>query len=158
MHCTRIAFKWVFLAIWVILPTGFCSDARGKSAGEPEALKLQGDTEYTHDPSIAKDGNTWYLFGTANGSVRKGELPIRCSNDLHHWQLCGYVFDSIPDWIKKQSPLTKELWDPDISYFDSEYHLYYAFSFSGRTRPESRFSQIKSLTRKVPITIGSTKD
>jgi len=111
---------------------------------KPEAVKLDGDIEYTHDPSIAKDGDTWYLFATANGPVRKGELPIRCSQDLHHWRLCSYVFDKIPDWIKQESPNTKELWAPDISYFNGEYHLYYAFSVFGKNT-----SGIALLTNKT---------
>jgi arabinan endo-1,5-alpha-L-arabinosidase len=109
-----------------------------------EALALEGDVEYTHDPSIAKDGDTWYLFGTANGPVRKGELPVRCSANLHHWRLCGYVFEKIPDWIGHESPMTKELWAPDISYFDGEYHLYYAFSIFGKNT-----SGIALLTNKT---------
>ena len=114
------------------------------TAQTPEALKLEGDFEYTHDPSIAKDGDTWYLFGTANGPNRKGELPIRCSQDLHHWRLCGSVFEKIPDWITQQSPATKELWAPDISYFNGEFHLYYAFSVFGKNT-----SGIALLTNKT---------
>jgi arabinan endo-1,5-alpha-L-arabinosidase len=109
-----------------------------------QALKLEGDVEYTHDPSIAKDGDTWYLFGTANGPNRKGELPIRCSQDLHHWRLCGSVFEKIPDWILQTSPATKELWAPDISYFNGEFHLYYAFSVFGKNT-----SGIALLTNKT---------
>src|ERR1700746_260374 len=106
---------------------------RFSSADEqPQALKLEGDVKYTHDPSIIKDGDTWYLFGTNNGPERSGELPIRSSQDLHHWKRCGYVFSSIPDWIKKESPETKELWAPDPSYFNGEFHIYYAFSAFGK--------------------------
>jgi arabinan endo-1,5-alpha-L-arabinosidase len=97
-----------------------------------EVIEVGGDTEYVHDPSIIKDGNTWYLFGTANGPTRDGELPIRCSKDLREWKKCGSVFATIPEWIKKESPQTKELWAPDISYFNGEYHLYYAFSVFGK--------------------------
>jgi arabinan endo-1,5-alpha-L-arabinosidase len=104
-----------------------------QGAGQkPEVLKLDGDVEFTHDPSIAKDGGTWYVFSTNNGPERKGELPIRCSRDLHQWKRCGYVFPSIPEWIKKESPGTKELWAPDVSYFNGEFHLYYAFSLFGK--------------------------
>jgi arabinan endo-1,5-alpha-L-arabinosidase len=110
----------------------FCFATISVSAQTPQALNLNGDVEYTHDPSIAKDGNTWYLFGTGNGPDRRGELPIRCSQDLHHWRLCGAVFEKIPDWITKQSPATKELWAPDISFFNGEFHLYYAFSVFGK--------------------------
>src|SRR5262245_33762718 len=103
----------------VTIPLAFCS----ASNNQPQAFKLSGDVQYTHDPSIAKDGDTWYLFGTANGPVHKGELPIRCSKDLHEWKFCGFVFDKMPDWIVKISPKTRELWAPDISYFNGEYHL-----------------------------------
>ena len=98
----------------------------------PVVLKVDGEGEYTHDPSIAKDGNTWYVFSTNNGAERKGELPIRCSHDLHQWKRCGYVFPRIPEWIQKESPGTKELWAPDVSYFNGEFHLYYAFSLFGK--------------------------
>src|SRR6202042_2714364 len=98
----------------------------------PQVVHVEGDVEYTHDPSIARDGDTWYLFGTANGPVRKEELPIRSSHDLHLWKLCGYVIEQIPEWIKKQSPETKELWAIDNSFFKGEYHLYYDFSVFGK--------------------------
>jgi arabinan endo-1,5-alpha-L-arabinosidase len=110
----------------------------------PHALKVEGDVEGTHDPSIIKDGKTWYLFGTATGRQRQGELPIRCSEDLHHWKRCGYVLPAVPDWIKKESPETRELWAPDISYFDRQYHLYYAFSVFGKNT-----SGIALLTNKT---------
>jgi arabinan endo-1,5-alpha-L-arabinosidase len=98
----------------------------------PRVVMVEGDVEDTHDPSIIKEGSTWYVFSTGNGRDRGGELPIRCSQDLVHWKHCGYVLPAIPDWIKKESPKTRELWAPDISYFNSEYHLYYAFSAFGK--------------------------
>src|SRR5580700_8914363 len=59
----------------------------GAQAGE--VIPVSGDTKYVHDPSIIKEGDTWYLFGTASGPNRDGELPIRCSKDLHEWKMCG---------------------------------------------------------------------
>jgi arabinan endo-1,5-alpha-L-arabinosidase len=116
----------------------------------PHAFKLEGDVEFTHDPSIIKDGDTWYLFSTANGPDRKGELPIRYSKGLQHWSHCGYVFDSVPDWIKKESPKTRELWAPDISYFDGKYHLYYAFSVFGKNTSGIALRTNKTLDPKSP--------
>jgi arabinan endo-1,5-alpha-L-arabinosidase len=126
--------------------------AYGKDNREqaPQVVKVEGDVEYTHDPSIAKDGDTWYLFGTANGPAKGGELPIRCSHDLHVWKMCGYVFEKIPEWIGKQSPETKELWAPDISYFDGEYHLYYAFSAFGKNTSGIALLTTKTLNPKSP--------
>ena len=96
-----------------------------------QVIHVEGEVQGTHDPSIIQEGDTWYVFGTATEHPRDGELPIRCSHDLHQWQRCGYVLPGIPDWIRKVSPRTKELWAPDISYFDGIYHLYYAYSAFG---------------------------
>jgi arabinan endo-1,5-alpha-L-arabinosidase len=115
-----------------------------------QAIAVTGDTEYVHDPSIIKDGGTWYLFGTANGPNRDGELPIRCSTDLHQWKKCGNVFASIPEWIKKESPKTRELWAPDISYFEGEYHLYYAFSVFGKNTSGIALAANKTLDAHSP--------
>jgi arabinan endo-1,5-alpha-L-arabinosidase len=97
---------------------------------QPQALRLSGDYPVTHDPSIAHEGNTYYVFATT-ANANKDQLPIRCSHDLLEWKLCGHVFDSIPAWIHTASPATRELWAPDISYFQGKYHLYYAYSAFG---------------------------
>ena len=97
---------------------------------EPHALLLSGDYPITHDPSIAHEGNTYYVFATTSNPA-EGQMPIRCSHDLQEWKLCGYVFPSIPAWIHEVSPSTKALWAPDISYFEGKYHLYYAYSAFG---------------------------
>jgi arabinan endo-1,5-alpha-L-arabinosidase len=97
---------------------------------QPQALRLSGDYPITHDPSITREGNTYYVFATT-ANANKGQFPIRCSNDLLAWKLCGYVFDKIPAWIHEASPTTRELWAPDISYFQGKYHLYYAYSAFG---------------------------
>ena len=138
MRFTASCFLLVCLSVRV-----FSVDPATSGSG-PHSIAVNGDVEYTHDPSIAKYGDTWYLFGTNNGPVREGEMPIRCSQDLHHWKLCGYVFEKLPEWIKKESPATKELWAPDISYWNGEYHLYYAFSVFGKNT-----SGIALLTNKT---------
>ena len=115
-----------------------------------EVIPVSGDTKYVHDPSIIKEGDTWYLFGTASGPSRDGELPIRCSKDLHEWKKCGNVFNHIPEWIEKESPKTKELWAPDISYFNGEYHLYYAFSVFGKNTSGIALLTNKTLNSKSP--------
>ncbi len=96
----------------------------------PRALDLSGDYPMTHDPSIAHEGGTYYIFATTS-NPRGGQLSIRCSHDLHAWKMCGFVFENIPAWIQSESPETRGLWAPDISYFDGEYHLYYAYSRFG---------------------------
>ncbi len=113
-------------------------------------IAVSGDTEYVHDPSIIKDGNNWYLFATSNGHQHEGQLPVRCSSDLHEWKRCGNVFDEIPEWIKQESPLTRELWAPDISFFNGEYHLYYAFSVFGKNTSGIALATSKTMDPNSP--------
>jgi arabinan endo-1,5-alpha-L-arabinosidase len=118
-------------------------DAQPPSAS-PRQLEVQGDVQFVHDPAIFREGANWYLFSTGNGPERKGEIPVRCSQDLQQWKTCGSVFPQIPQWIKMESPDTKELWAPDVSFFNGEYHLYYAFSVFGKNT-----SGIALLTNKT---------
>ncbi|HEY1500271.1 MAG TPA: arabinan endo-1,5-alpha-L-arabinosidase [Acidobacteriaceae bacterium] len=123
------------------VPVGF--------AQAPEALTLTGDFGGTHDPSIIKAGDTWYVFATGK-TPDGGQFQIRCSTDLHAWKLCGHVFDAIPDWIQKDSPGTRDLWAPDISYVKGEFRLYYAYSLFGKNTSGIALATNKTLDPKSP--------
>jgi Beta-xylosidase len=116
------------IALFWVVALALASTAHAK---EPHAYKLEGDINGAHDPSIAREGKTYYVFTTGKASDG-GQLGIRCSQDLAHWRHCGHVFDAIPQWIKERSPGTKDLWTPDISYANGRYRLYYAYSFFGK--------------------------
>lgn len=112
-------------------------------------FSLDGDVQGTHDPSIAKDRNTWYVFATGK-APDGGQFPVRCSTNLTHWQHCGHVFDAIPAWIQQRSPGTKELWAPDISYVHGEYRLYYAYSLFGKNTSGIALAVNKTLDASDP--------
>ncbi len=107
----------------------FIAFANHVSAQKP--FTLTGDFWFTHDPSIAKQGSTWYVFATGK-AADGGQLAVRCSTELTDWHLCGHVFNEIPQWIQTASPGTKDLWAPDVSYVRGEYRLYYAYSLFGK--------------------------
>ncbi|MGC2636691.1 MAG: arabinan endo-1,5-alpha-L-arabinosidase [Acidobacteriaceae bacterium] len=115
-------------------------------AQQPQAVSLTGDTWGTHDPSIVKAGDTWYVFATGK-ALDGGQFQVRCSTDLHAWKLCGHVFDEIPEWIRNESPGTAELWAPDISFENGEYRLYYAFSLFGKNTSGIALATNKTLDR-----------
>jgi arabinan endo-1,5-alpha-L-arabinosidase len=121
------------LAAWILAFLFFPTiGASAIPAEEPHVFAVEGDVAGVHDPSIIKEGDTWYLFATTPPKAKTSEqLPIRCSKDLAHWKACGFVFSEIPAWIKQESPETTELWAPDISYLDGKFHLYYAYSAFG---------------------------
>jgi arabinan endo-1,5-alpha-L-arabinosidase len=124
--------------------------AKGQSASSPHSYHVEGDVEGVHDPSIIKQNGRWYLFGTATEKGPHAQLPMRCSNDLEHWKRCGAVFAAIPDWIQKESPETKDLWAPDISYFNGKYHVYYAFSAFGKNTSGIALVTNKTLDQSSP--------
>jgi arabinan endo-1,5-alpha-L-arabinosidase len=126
----------------LLFSLGTGSDYAQANESEPHVFTLSGDYAGTHDPSIIRAGDTWYVFAT--GRAPKGDMAIRCSTDLQEWKLCGHVLDAIPEWIQKESPQTKDLWAPDISYFNGKYHLYYAYSIFGKNT-----SGIALLTNKT---------
>ena len=96
----------------------------GAGAPSSDAAVDQGYNS-VHDPSMIKQGRTYYVFSTGGG------LTITSSTNLITWQYVGTVFDSIPTWVSDAvGPLT-DLWAPDISYWRGLYHLYYAGSQFG---------------------------
>lgn len=155
-----------------LLVVGSCAPiVHAQATGHaPEPLALSGEYHGVHDPSIARDGNTYYVFATgaavpplastaSSPSAPSGtassaslpQLPIRCSPDLTTWRRCGSVFPAgIPQWIQKASPETKELWAPDISFYDGMYHLYYAYSAFGKNTSGIALVTNKSLDPANP--------
>jgi len=106
--------------------------ATAYSGTPPVTYPLTGDIRRVHDPSIIKEGDTYYLFSTGYSATER--IPIRCSKDLRHWSRCGDVLSRIPDWALREVPGVTNLWAPDISLFNGKYHLYYSVSTFGSNR------------------------
>lgn len=115
---------------------------------EPKMLELEGDLR-VHDPVMIKEGDIYYLFCTG-GRRSTGYVPIRCSPDLHHWQLCGHVFEALPEWATQEIPGTRGIWAPDISYYNGRYHLYYSVSTFGKNNSAIGLATNKTLDPDSP--------
>jgi arabinan endo-1,5-alpha-L-arabinosidase len=135
-------WKMCGVLLFVLIP-------RFSQAQVPHVYTLSGDILGTHDPSIIKEGKTWYVFATGK-APGGGQLAVRCSDDLEHWKLCGHVFDAVPPWIVERSPGTKDLWAPDISYVHHEYRLYYAYSLFGKNTSGIALATNKTLDSSSP--------
>jgi len=109
----------------------------GPAGTDPLAsYSLTGDVQPVHDPSIIRQGSTYYLFTTDVLGLPAGNyLPIRCSQDKINWTACGSIFPAaMPAWVVAKVPGIAGLWAPDISYFNGLYHVYYAGSTLGSQR------------------------
>jgi arabinan endo-1,5-alpha-L-arabinosidase len=79
-----------------------------------------------HDPAIAKQGSTWYVFGTGVG------IQVKRSSDGYAWSNIGRVFNTYPSWANTYVPNHESnIWAPDIKYHNGTYYLYYSISTFG---------------------------
>jgi arabinan endo-1,5-alpha-L-arabinosidase len=118
----------VFLSLCSCGVTIFGHLSFASQASDPLAhYYLSGNTWPVLDPSIMRQGSTYYAFSTdVAGLSQSGNLGIRCSQDKVTWTACGSVFpEGIPKWVRKRIPGIVGLWAPDVSFFNGEYHVYY---------------------------------
>jgi arabinan endo-1,5-alpha-L-arabinosidase len=95
----------------------------------PAVLPLTGDITPIHDPTMAREGSSYYLFST--NRYRQKDLPEFCSPDLHTFRFCGSIFDEIPPWAHAEIPGARDIWAPDVKFIGGEYRVYYAVSTFG---------------------------
>jgi arabinan endo-1,5-alpha-L-arabinosidase len=89
----------------------------------------QGAVTRVHDPVLIREKDTYYVFCSGKG------VPVRRSSDLVHWEQAGRVFtDDVPAWAKPEVPGARDVWAPDISYWNGTFHLYYSISTMGSQR------------------------
>lgn len=112
-------------------PGDTCDVASYDSSKPPQILNLSGNL-ITHDPTIIEENGTYYVLQTgaeADGLV----LPGKRSGNLTQWDGTAGAFTSgnSPTWLRQRVPGVKNLWAPDLSYFNGEFHLYYSVSTFG---------------------------
>ena len=117
-------FHW-FLGVTLLWLAG-CKPI--EPAPSPVVLEPTGFIQRIHDPVMAKEGNTYYVFSTGSRVI------VICSPDRVDWRWCGRVFERPPAWIGQAVPGAVDLWAPDISFFNGEWYLYYAASTFGSPR------------------------
>lgn len=79
-----------------------------------------------HDPALAKEGNTFYLFSTGPG------VTFYSSADMHNWKPEGRVFKDDPVWARQAAPtFDGHVWAPDIHAHGGKFYLYYSVSGFG---------------------------
>src|SRR4051794_4586664 len=86
-------------------------------------LSVNAQNIRVHDPVMAKEGNTYYLFCTGMG------ISGYSSQDMVNWKQEKPVFSVAPQWAVDAIPGFKgHIWAPDISFHDGQYYLYYSVS------------------------------
>ncbi|WP_404339877.1 arabinan endo-1,5-alpha-L-arabinosidase [Sphingomonas sp. MMS12-HWE2-04] len=109
--------------------------------------RLTGDLTPTHDPVIAREGDTYYVFGTGHGQRL---VETRSSKDLVQWTAGAPLFTTIPEWAQKAVPGTGGMWAPDISFVNGRWRLYYSVSTFGSNRSAIGLFTNATLDPKAP--------
>ncbi len=122
----------------------------------PAMVPLQADAAFwnltgdriAHDPSLIKEGSTWYEFHTGQG------IQVKRSDDGINWYSVPRVFLSPLSWwssyVPNQSP--NDVWAPDVQSYNGRVWLYYSISSFG-----SNTSAI-GLASATSVSAGSWRD
>jgi arabinan endo-1,5-alpha-L-arabinosidase len=98
-----------------------------------------------HDPVMAKEGNTYYLFSTGPG------ITFYSSTDMKAWKPEGRVFAGEPEGARKVAPtFDGHLWAPDISFHNGKYYLYYSVSAFGKNTSAIGLTTNATLDPRAP--------
>ncbi|WP_229675645.1 glycoside hydrolase family 43 protein [Saccharibacillus kuerlensis] len=108
---------------------------------------LSGDLG-AHDPTIMKEGNSWYVFSTGEG------IQGLRSDDGKNFYRIPQIFLTAPSWWKNYVPNQKpmDVWAPDVKSYNGKVWMYYSISTFG-----SNVSAI-GLASASSIGAGSWKD
>ena len=107
--------------------------------------RLTGDLAPTHDPVIARDGDTYHVFATGKPVVR-----TRTSKDLVTWVDGGALPIKMPAWAEQAIPNSEGMWAPDISFVNGRWRLYYSVSSFGSNRSLIGLFTSPTLDPKAP--------
>lgn len=113
----HIIFSFIFLAA---ASAAYASSPK-KSSVIPTSKVM------THDPVLAKQGDTYYLFATGQG------ISVMSSKDLKNWKFEKPVFEEAPQWaVETVKGYNGHTWAPDIIFHNGLYHLFYSCSAFGK--------------------------
>jgi arabinan endo-1,5-alpha-L-arabinosidase len=116
-----------------LLPAWAATEEPAPAPGAPRILAgpfpgpglVTGDIG-VHDPEVVKKADGSYLL------VHTGDnLVIKTSTDRTAWRNAGVVFPQGAPWTLEFTEGSRELWAPDITVVDGQFHLYYSASTFG---------------------------
>ncbi len=81
-----------------------------------------------HDPTVIKEGDTWWCFTTGAG------LRVKSSPDGLNWQQKSPLFDTELPWWRKYAPSmrNRDVWAPDVRKFGNRTWCFYCVSEFGK--------------------------
>jgi arabinan endo-1,5-alpha-L-arabinosidase len=98
-----------------------------------------------HDPVMAKEGDTYYVFSTGPG------ITFYSSTNMKDWTPEGRVFKGQPVWARRAAPTFDDhIWAPDVHFHNGQYYLYYSVSGFGKNTSGIGVTVNKTLNPRSP--------
>lgn len=98
-----------------------------------------------HDPVMAKEGDTYYLFATGMG------ISVLSSKDMKTWKHEKPVFEAAPQWAVELIPGYKgHTWAPDVIHHNGRWHLFYSCSAFGKNTSAIGHASTPTLNPEAP--------
>jgi len=117
----------------ILITTAVMAVTLNVSAQEPrhqwhQREPFQTDAPMVHDPVMAKEGDTYYIYATGNG------IQQMTSKDRHTWTVMPQpVMTVIPGWTADSVPgFRSHVWAPDIIRWHGRWWLAYSCSTFGK--------------------------
>ncbi|RYF05213.1 MAG: arabinan endo-1,5-alpha-L-arabinosidase, partial [Oxalobacteraceae bacterium] len=126
----------------VLIASGIAAAEAGPATTGPINSVITGDIVPTHDPVLVKEKGVYYVFGTG--------ITLKTSPDLIHWTAQAPPLARVPEWGLQAVPGTKDMWAPDVSFFNGRWHLYYALSTFGSNQSAVGLFTSATLDAKAP--------
>jgi beta-xylosidase len=116
----RITFR---LATICLATLTIAASARGESPATQPATYTNPLNVQVADPFIFREGNTYYLYGTAAGDG----LLVWTSADLVNWTERGHAFARTDDtWSRR------DFWAPELFKHHDKYYLHFTANHGQR--------------------------
>ena len=107
-----------------------CMAAQAQGPRRPRFQReaFQTETPMAHDPVMAKEGDTYYLYATGMG------IQQMTSKDRKTWTVLPRpVMTVIPGWTTDSVPgFGSHVWAPDVIQWHGRWWLAYSFSTFGK--------------------------
>ena len=98
-----------------------------------------------HDPVMAKEDGTYYLFSTGRG------ISVMSSTDMKTWKRERPVFSEGPAWAMELVPgFRGHIWAPDIIRHNGRWHIFYSCSAFGKNTSVIGHASTASLNPESP--------
>lgn len=113
-----------FITLVIVFMSILCSNSTVTFASH---WPVSGDVG-SHDPTLAKDGNTWWSPSTGQG------LPMKYSSDGKVWHQGIPIFPKELSWWRNYAPKmgNNDVWAPDLKYYRGRFWLFYCVSEFGK--------------------------